>query len=108
MNKKIDKVERLRSYYEQKQRKRAEKIARINSMSRTGAKPKSTGITQSVGQVIQSSYGVGAPVQTGNNNKGGYLSKSGEAGGWKEMLKNPVYYAVGVVMIVALFIAFKK
>ena len=87
MNKKIDKVERLRSYYEQKQRKRAEKIARINSMSRTGAKPKSTGITQSVGQVIQSSYGVGAPVQTGNNNKGGYLSSRVKLEGGKKCSK---------------------
>lgn len=84
-----------------------------NQKVRAGAKPKTTGITQTVGEVIKTNYSVGAPqmiapVQTGNNNNGGNLEKSGKGGGYKEMLKNPVYYAVGIVMIVALFIAFKK
>jgi hypothetical protein len=96
----MTKAEKIRSYTASRKS--------VKFSSNAMAKPKSTGITQRVGQVIESNYGVTAPVQTGNNNNGEYMEKSGKGGGWKEMLKNPVYYAVGVVMIVALFIAFKK
>jgi len=109
---KIDKIDRLRTYNAERQRKRAEKIARINSKKRTGAKPKTTGITQRVGEVIKTNYSVGAPqmiapVQTGNNNDGGMEDKIGNVG-FRSVLKNPVYLVLVVVVLGSLVFAFKK
>ena len=58
---KAQKKARLEAFVEMQKARKGAKIARINSKTRTGAKPKSTGITQSVGEVIKSNYSVGAP-----------------------------------------------
>lgn len=97
---------------------KAEKIrtytpSRKSSKFRSMAKPKSTGITQRVGEVIQSNYGVGAPQQmqppisTGNNNDGGIEDKIGSVG-WRSIYKNPVYLILVIVVLASLIFAFKK
>lgn len=86
---------------------------RKSTKFRSMAKPKSTGITQRVGEVIQSNYGVGAPQQmqppisTGNNNDGGIEDKIGSVG-LRSVFKNPVYLVLVVVVLGSLFFAFKK
>jgi len=95
----------------QKARKGA-KIVGINSKTRTGAKPKTTGITQTAGEVIKTNYRVVtpqmiAPVQTGNDNDGGIEDKIGNVG-FRSVLKNPVYLVLVVVVLGSLFFAFKK
>lgn len=94
---------------------KAEKIrtytpSRKSSKFRSGAKPKTTGITQSIGEVIQSNYSVGAsqamrpPVETGNNNDGGSEDKIG----FRSIYENPVYLILVVVVLGSLIFAFKK
>lgn len=89
------------------------KSTKFRSMAkpiRSMAKPKTTGITQRVGEVIQSNYGVGAPqqmqppVSTGNNNDGGIEDKIG----FRSIYKNPVYLILVVVVLGSLIFAFKK
>lgn len=76
---------------------------------RSGAKPKTTGITQTIGEVIKTNYSVGAPqmiasVQTGNQNEGG----SEKELGFRSIYKNPVYLVLFVVVLGSLLFAFKK
>lgn len=109
---KAQKKARLEAFVEMQKARKGAKIARINSKTRTGAKPKSTGITQSVGEVIKSNYSVGAPqmiapVQTGNDNDGGIEDKIGNVG-FRSVLKNPVYLVLVVVVLGSLVFAFKK
>ena len=100
--------------YQQKQRTKAQKIrtytpSRKSSKFRSGAKPKTTGITQTIGEVIKTNYSVGAPqmigpVQTGNQNEGG----SEKELGFRSIYKNPVYLVLFVVVLGSLLFAFKK
>ena len=95
---------------------KAEKIKRYNpnrkSIKFIVPKTKTTGITQTVGEVIKTNYSVGspqmiAPVQTGNNNEGGVDDKIGNVG-FRSILKNPVYLVLVVVVLGSLVFAFKK
>jgi len=97
----MTKAEKIRSYTASR---KSVKFTR-NAM----AKPKTTGITQSVGEVIESAYGVGAPQmiapsQTGNNNNGGVE----ESIGFRSVYKNPVYLVLVIVVLGSLLFAFKK
>lgn len=89
------------------QKIRTKATRRKSTKIRSGAKPKTTGITQSIGEVIEDSYGLGLPVQTGNNNEGGDEEKIGSVG-FRSILKNPVYLVLVIVVLGSLIFAFKK
>ena len=93
----------------QRARKNAKIQRKQNPKVRTGLKPKSTGITQTIGEVIKTNYSVGAPqmiapVQTGKQNEGG----SEKELGLRSIYKNPVYLVLFVVVLGSLLFAFKK